>query len=378
MGDGSQANSTKVDMTYEPGENAEDRRLFRCLNRQLGPNSRLVQTWQVLVVLSIIVDVFLNSFLWAFDSRIRAMWFIVYGMDVIYIINIAVKFFLPYYDKGIVITDRNKIRRHYLKSATFFVDILTMVPLECIALSPALISMKYVAVFRSNRLIRLYAVFVYFKTLGSRLGTNVKGLMVCKFLTIASLVLHLMGCGWYSLGCPGKHDHMDLTCRPESWAVTFNFGHAIEIPSTTTSRAYIISLYWAVTTATSVGYGDLRPVTIAEKWYSIFSMLMGITVFFGIILGGIASQLTNADIERAQYTHRLNVIKKKMRKARVPPAMGEGVIDYYKYLWFRKRGVTDQGLLNKLPITFRAEVTHSANRFILDKVRRHGGIKYIK
>ena len=59
-------------------------------------------------------------------------------------------------------------------------------------------------------------------------------------------------------------------------------------------------------------YGEVLPVTIEEKWFAICSMLMGIVVFFGVILGGMASQLTNLDTERAQYSHRLNVIKKHL------------------------------------------------------------------
>ena len=53
----------------------------------------------------------------------------------------------------------------------------------------------------------------------------------------------------------------------------------------------------------------------------------------------------------------------------VPADMQSQVIGYYKYLWYRKKGVTDDGLMNNLPITFRAEVAREANKHILDKVR---------
>ena len=41
-------------------------------------------------------------------------------------------------------------------------------------------------------------------------------------------------------------------------------------------------------------------------------MMFGIAVFFGMILGGMASMLTNFDAQRARYTHRLNVIKQSL------------------------------------------------------------------
>ena len=52
----------------------------------------------------------------------------------------------------------------------------------------------------------------------------------------------------------------------------------------------------------------------------------------------------------------------------IPDHMQRQVIGYYEYLWFRKKGVTDDGLMNDLPITFHAEVAKEANKHILDKV----------
>ena len=58
-----------------------------------------------------------------------------------------------------------------------------------------------------------------------------------------------------------------------------------------------------------------------------------------------------------------------MQKANgIPAEMQRQVIGYYEYLWFRKKGVTDDGLMNDLPITFHAEVAQEANKHILDKV----------
>ena len=59
-------------------------------------------------------------------------------------------------------------------------------------------------------------------------------------------------------------------------------------------------------------FGDVHAVTLEEKWFSIISMLVGIGLFFGLILGGIASMLTNLDSGRARYIHHVNAIKDHM------------------------------------------------------------------
>ena len=52
----------------------------------------------------------------------------------------------------------------------------------------------------------------------------------------------------------------------------------------------------------------------------------------------------------------------------VPENLVEQVVGYYEYLWVRKKGVTDESLINALPLTFHAEVSLSGNKYILDKV----------
>jgi voltage-gated potassium channel len=44
-------------------------------------------------------------------------------------------------------------------------------------------------------------------------------------------------------------------------------------------REYIDALWWAFSTATTTGYGDITPVTGAGKVLSIFLMLTGLALF---------------------------------------------------------------------------------------------------
>lgn len=60
-------------------------------------------------------------------------------------------------------------------------------------------------------------------------------------------------------------------------------------------------------------------------------MLWGV-VFFGYILGELASMLTNADAQRTRYINRLSVIKEQLSDYRVSHALKKRVISYYEYL----------------------------------------------
>lgn len=73
-----------------------------------------------------------------------------------------------------------------------------------------------------------------------------------KFIVLISLCTHFVACLWYIFGCQaGK-------CHSSTWALT------AELLDTSASDAdhYCTSLYWAVTTMTTTGYGDLSATNV--------------------------------------------------------------------------------------------------------------------
>jgi len=75
------------------------------------------------------------------------------------------------------------------------------------------------------------------------------------------------------------------------WIIATILFHEIE------GISILDSFYWAVTTTTTVGYGDITPKTTAGKLISIFVMLSGIGVL-GIFLASIAEILIEKSLKR--------------------------------------------------------------------------------
>lgn len=55
-------------------------------------------------------------------------------------------------------------------------------------------------------------------------------------------------------------------------------------------RVYLAAAYWSLTTVATIGFGDLTPVTDAERAVLLFMELTGV-LFFGILLSSITSLL---------------------------------------------------------------------------------------
>ena len=74
----------------------------------------------------------------------------------------------------------------------------------------------------------------------------------------------------------------------------------------------IISCYWALTTLSTVGYGDYYPISNTERIFAIVVMLGGVA-FFSYIMGNFIEILTNYDkkmglVDKSQDLHQWFVL----------------------------------------------------------------------
>ncbi|XP_035674113.1 potassium voltage-gated channel subfamily H member 7-like [Branchiostoma floridae] len=221
------------------------------------------------------------------------------------------------------------------------------------------------AMFQLNRLLRTYRIQTFFDMLEMELGLNTVYIRTLKYTAVSWLCLHVMACGWFALGCTGKHWGIHEDCG--GW--TASTGTNFLFPNNNTGYEYVMSVYWATATSTSTGYGDVHAQTLSEKAYSIVAMLAGVAVFFGMILGGMTSMLTNMDSQRAGFTHRLDTIKQYLIEEDIPENAQQQIMNYYNYFWIRKRGVQSEGIFDILPFTFRAEIAFQTNKGILEKTQ---------
>lgn len=160
-------------------------------------------------------------------------------------------------------------RAKYAFSGLGIIDLLAILPFYLpMIFAPSLLALR---VFRLLRILRLFKLNRYFDSLsaiGSVLKAKSKELIgsmfvVALMLVISSLMIYTV-----------EHD-----AQPEAFANAFS------------------GLWWAVATLTTVGYGDIYPVTVLGRLFGAIIALLGIgmvAIPTGIISSGLVEHLNKA------------------------------------------------------------------------------------
>lgn len=113
-------------------------------------------------------------------------------------------------------------------------------------------------------------------------GAAVLVLLVCVF----GLAAHWLACIWYSIGDYEVINEDTNKIRNESWL--YQLGESIGSPylynksgtgkwegGPSKDSVYISSLYFTMTSLTSVGFGNIAPTTDGEKIFAVAMMMIG-------------------------------------------------------------------------------------------------------
>ena len=104
----------------------------------------------------------------------------------------------------------------------------------------------------------------------SEYGVAVSFLLMSLF----TLSAHWFACIWYAIGSAQREDRagwINILSR-ELTGITINGTHVSEVPI---SSCYVSALYFALSSLTSVGFGNVASNTNAEKAFAVVLMLFG-------------------------------------------------------------------------------------------------------
>jgi len=311
-------------------------------------------------------------------------------IDLYFIIDIGLNFLTSFYDKdGVLVNDFQQIRNHYYRG-WFVVDVVACFPTKYIEMlgsdaksdsetdqeSDIGNNLKLVKILRLLRLAKMLRL-ARIKRLVQRYSEEIANIAhVLKFVSLMTamfFIAHLLACAWFYTGTNSTsmlHSGMQV----DGWVTREPWWHEHHDPNRDLTSKYITSFYWAVTTITTVGYGDVHAMTNSEKVLSAIAMLIG-GFFFGLLVGNLSSILTVGSINSQKYKENISGLREFLIDRNVPTKTRKRVVAFYENLYTSKSAYDERGMLEKLPQAMRVELVRCLYLKIMEEVALFRGLK---
>lgn len=269
-------------------------------------------------------------------------------IDVFYAVDILVNLRSAYVDPrtGDLVDDPKRIAvfysRHWL-----LLDLAMALPLDLLLRdlnghSSLTFMLRCMRLLRLAKLMRILQTQSLLDFCEDALGIGRNKLMVVKLLVSLALVAHLTACGFI---LAATFD----SSQGGSWIVHNSLTHAPAV------EIYVVALYWAFTMMTTVGFGDIVPITLIERVYSILAMVLSAGIY-AYVIASMSAIVSLMNISHARYYDKINELNAYMANRGVPSELQVRTRKFVRYYLQKKTVFDEAALFDVLPSSLREEL----------------------
>mmetsp|Transcript_8284 Transcript_8284/g.19344 ORF Transcript_8284/g.19344 Transcript_8284/m.19344 type:complete len:757 (-) Transcript_8284:2630-4900(-) len=247
----------------------------------IAPDTFHKQCWDLVVMMLLVFTCFAVPYQMAFDmvpghvmtpfNRFDLF------VDILFMVDVCVNFVTAYHHEGFYVTDMRKIVIHYL-CTWFALDFAGSFPIDKILLAfvdthntDDLSSLRILKAVRMLKLVRAVKLMDVLSKLQEKEGfaTFKRLLQIAKSVFVMGYSAHLIGCIFTMLIDEERFG------AGVHWLAAYD----PELVEQDNWHRYIAAVYWASVTVSTIGYGDILPVTHIEREFACVMAIFGACIF---------------------------------------------------------------------------------------------------
>ena len=116
---------------------------------------------------------------------------------------------------------------------------------------------------------------------------------------------------------------------------------------------YLWALYWAVVTITTVGYGDVVPISSPELIYATLYMML-CTIVMSFVVDSVSRSFASTVQHLLQFRRKMQNLTHYCEARLVPPVLRDRVFSFFDQYWREEQG--SLSVLSEMSYALQMEV----------------------
>lgn len=343
-------------------------------------SSTFIQQWDVSILLLLLVIACITPYEVAFlpSGEVDVLFGFNRLVDLLFLFDMVIAFHVAYPENvagtTVWVMRRDLIRRHYL-FGWFIIDFLSVLPLWIVSLNTEegedgagsgqlLQLVRIIKLLRLLKLTRILKASSIMKRLEASMEITYATLAMSKLLVYLIAWTHLQACIWGLI--PQFQNGW-------TWIKAFNATHYADhgdaAQPLTHWDLYVASFYHSSMTVTGIGYGDMLPVSTAERTLSSILMLWS-GMLWCYVMGSTCAIAATFDPRAVSFRTTMDALNMFMRDRGLPRASRIWIRSYFHKIRHLQTSVVDeeQNLLSMMSPIMQSSVSLASHEKWLAKI----------
>ena len=281
----------------------------------------------------------------------------------LFIVDIIITFFTAYSEDGIIVDDLKKIFYNYAKS-WLILDVFSILPFDLFLQSSNGRLNNFTKLLRIVKLARILRIIKISdrvsknkitKKIYAFFNINRQFSDLLTFVVLIILLAHITSCLWYFLA---------------SISDTNTWIDNVYDTSPSDFEKYIASFYWTFATICTAGFGDIVPINMLEKLFSLVWIAVGVA-FYSYTIGTLSSLLSSINEKKSIISNRFAFLSGFAKEKKLDKKILERITINLEFLEETKKYSEDDlcmNFLNDIPVDYTLEIVKDVHKELIEKI----------